>query len=159
MCRTCKWLIVDNVCSLKTRLIWPSVMECWCNVCCLSALYLVRVLGDVLQVCFENVDAIIRLYILRAELGVLLLNCAFDPVRFGLVWWFMGEGIYGCTDWAVFLLYLQYYMRTGTCKFGASCKYNHPKQGGSSSSPVPLNYYGYPLRLVCIYIGIQDICL
>ncbi|OMO53705.1 Zinc finger, CCCH-type [Corchorus capsularis] len=40
----------------------------------------------------------------------------------------------------------QYFMRTGTCKFGASCKYHHPKQGGSSASPVPLNYYGYPLR-------------
>ncbi|XVE65650.1 hypothetical protein DITRI_Ditri08aG0017000 [Diplodiscus trichospermus] len=40
----------------------------------------------------------------------------------------------------------QYYMRTGTCKFGASCKYHHPKQGGGSFSPVPLNYYGYPLR-------------
>ncbi|OWM71266.1 hypothetical protein CDL15_Pgr011393 [Punica granatum] len=40
----------------------------------------------------------------------------------------------------------QYYMRTGTCKFGASCKFNHPKQGAGSAAPVSLNYYGYPLR-------------
>ncbi|GFZ21831.1 zinc finger C-x8-C-x5-C-x3-H type family protein [Actinidia rufa] len=40
----------------------------------------------------------------------------------------------------------QYYMRTGTCKFGASCKYHHPRQGGGSAIPVALNYSGYPLR-------------
>ncbi|XP_022741067.1 zinc finger CCCH domain-containing protein 58-like isoform X2 [Durio zibethinus] len=40
----------------------------------------------------------------------------------------------------------QYYMRMGRCKFGASCKYHHPKQGGGSVSPMSLNYYGYPLR-------------
>ncbi|CAN0855878.1 Zinc finger CCCH domain-containing protein 32 [Linum grandiflorum] len=37
-------------------------------------------------------------------------------------------------------------MRTGSCKFGASCKYHHPKQAQGSAAPVPLNYYGYPLR-------------
>lgn len=46
------------------------------------------------------------------------------------------------------LLNLQYFMKTGTCKFGASCKYHHPRQGGGSVSPVALNYYGYPLRPV-----------
>ncbi|XP_062014158.1 uncharacterized protein LOC133730620 [Rosa rugosa] len=40
----------------------------------------------------------------------------------------------------------QYYMRTGMSKFGATCKYHHPKQGGGSAAPVSLNYYGYPLR-------------
>ncbi|XP_024933149.3 zinc finger CCCH domain-containing protein 34 isoform X3 [Ziziphus jujuba] len=40
----------------------------------------------------------------------------------------------------------QYYMKTGTCKYGASCKYHHPRQGGGSISSVTLNYYGYPLR-------------
>ncbi|KAG9143100.1 hypothetical protein Leryth_006360 [Lithospermum erythrorhizon] len=38
-------------------------------------------------------------------------------------------------------------MRTGTCKFGVSCKYHHPKHGGGSAAPVNLNIYGYPLRL------------
>ncbi|KAK1279057.1 Zinc finger CCCH domain-containing protein 32 [Acorus gramineus] len=40
----------------------------------------------------------------------------------------------------------QYYMKTGFCKFGATCKYHHPNQGGGPSHPVPLNYYGFPLR-------------
>ncbi|XP_062012958.1 zinc finger CCCH domain-containing protein 34-like isoform X2 [Rosa rugosa] len=40
----------------------------------------------------------------------------------------------------------QYYMRTGMSKFGATCKYHHPKQGGGSAAPVSLNYYGYSLR-------------
>ncbi|PSS33958.1 Zinc finger CCCH domain-containing protein [Actinidia chinensis var. chinensis] len=40
----------------------------------------------------------------------------------------------------------QYYMRTGMCKFGASCKYHHPRQGGGSAIPVVLNTSGYPLR-------------
>lgn len=34
------------------------------------------------------------------------------------------------------------------CKFGASCKYHHPKHGAGSSSPITLNFYGYPLRQV-----------
>ncbi|XP_073219866.1 zinc finger CCCH domain-containing protein 34 [Cicer arietinum] len=43
----------------------------------------------------------------------------------------------------------QYYMRTGSCKFGASCKYHHPRQAAGTTTPVSLNYYGYPLR--CSY--------
>ena len=41
-------------------------------------------------------------------------------------------------------------MRTGTCKFGATCKYHHPRQGGGSVAPVSLSYLGYPLRPVCV---------
>lgn len=64
------------------------------------------------------------------------------------VWW----GI-GFPFWLIlsFWLNLQYYMRTGTCKYGASCKYHHPRQGAGSVSNVSLNYYGYPLRPVCIF--------
>ncbi|KAL0391092.1 UNVERIFIED_CONTAM: Zinc finger CCCH domain-containing protein 32 [Sesamum calycinum] len=40
----------------------------------------------------------------------------------------------------------QYYLRTGTCKFGASCKFHHPKNAGGSLTNAPLNIYGYPLR-------------
>lgn len=42
-------------------------------------------------------------------------------------------------------------MRTGTCKFGASCKYHHPRQGGGSVAPVSLNFYGFPLRQVFVF--------
>ncbi|CAI8594372.1 unnamed protein product [Vicia faba] len=41
----------------------------------------------------------------------------------------------------------QYYIRTGSCKFGASCKYHHPKQTAGVIAPVSLNHYGYPLRV------------
>ncbi|CAA3010038.1 zinc finger CCCH domain-containing 34 [Olea europaea subsp. europaea] len=41
----------------------------------------------------------------------------------------------------------QYYIRMGMCKYGASCKYHHPRQGGGSSGSVTLNFDGYPLRL------------
>lgn len=46
-------------------------------------------------------------------------------------------------------------MRTGECKFGASCKYHHPRQGGgggggdSVTSPISFNHMGFPLRPVC----------
>lgn len=32
------------------------------------------------------------------------------------------------------------------CKFGVSCKYHHPRQGGEFVSPMSLNISGYPLR-------------
>ncbi|RVW54992.1 Zinc finger CCCH domain-containing protein 32 [Vitis vinifera] len=41
----------------------------------------------------------------------------------------------------------QFYLKTGTCKFGASCRFHHPRNGGGSMSHVSLNIYGYPLRL------------
>lgn len=47
-------------------------------------------------------------------------------------------------------LNVQYYLRTGTCKFGMSCKFNHPKNAGGSLTNAPLNSYGYPLRPVII---------
>lgn len=54
---------------------------------------------------------------------------------------------------------MQYYMRTRSCKFGASCKYHHPKQtGATDASPVSLNYYGYPLRPVCIFNVLNKTC-
>lgn len=45
-------------------------------------------------------------------------------------------------------LNVQYYLRTGTCKFASSCKFNHPKNAGGSLTNAPLNIYGYPLRPV-----------
>lgn len=50
------------------------------------------------------------------------------------------------------LLDEQFYLKTGTCKFGASCKFHHPKHSGGSMSHVPLNIYGYPLRPVWILL-------
>ncbi|XP_056843789.1 zinc finger CCCH domain-containing protein 34-like [Raphanus sativus] len=41
-------------------------------------------------------------------------------------WSFTGEN--GTTGLSGF-----HFMRTGTCKYGASCKYHHPRQGGGGS--------------------------
>ncbi|KAA8542148.1 hypothetical protein F0562_023300 [Nyssa sinensis] len=37
-----------------------------------------------------------------------------------------------------------YYMKTGVCKLGPSCKYHHPRvrEGGASVGPVALNISG-----------------
>lgn len=52
-----------------------------------------------------------------------------------------------------YVLIPQYYLRTGTCKFGATCKFHHPRNGGGSLSNVPVNSYGYPLRPVIKYFA------
>lgn len=42
----------------------------------------------------------------------------------------------------------QYYLKTGTCKFGATCKFHHPRDKAGIAGRVPLNVLGYPLRPV-----------
>ncbi|KAF1878336.1 hypothetical protein Lal_00047003 [Lupinus albus] len=39
-----------------------------------------------------------------------------------------------------------YYLKTGTCKFGATCKFHHPREQAGSAGRVALNTLGYPLR-------------
>ena len=43
----------------------------------------------------------------------------------------------------------QYYLKTGTCKFGATCKFHHPREKAAMATRVQLNELGYPLRPVC----------
>ncbi|OIW13940.1 hypothetical protein TanjilG_09291 [Lupinus angustifolius] len=40
----------------------------------------------------------------------------------------------------------QYYMRTGECKFGSSCRYHHPPDMSASKATVTLSPAGLPLR-------------
>ncbi|KAL5712889.1 hypothetical protein ACHQM5_015084 [Ranunculus cassubicifolius] len=40
----------------------------------------------------------------------------------------------------------QYYLRTGHCKFGPSCRYHHPPEWLVSNSPSALSHMGLPLR-------------
>ncbi|KAK8287476.1 hypothetical protein V6Z12_D07G061600 [Gossypium hirsutum] len=40
----------------------------------------------------------------------------------------------------------QYYLRTGGCKFGKACRYNHSKQNSSVSPILELNFLGLPIR-------------
>eukprot|EP00850_Spirogloea_muscicola_P024774 SM001482S01139 [mRNA] locus=s1482:285:2050:+ [translate_table: standard] len=39
-----------------------------------------------------------------------------------------------------------YYMKTGQCKYGPSCRFNHPQEHGLRAAQAPLNPSGLPLR-------------
>lgn len=72
---------------------------------------------------------------------------------FCFVWLFLIQSEKVFLPFSVLLLLdEQFYLKTGTCKFGASCKFHHPKHSGGSMSHVPLNIYGYPLRPVRILL-------
>ena len=43
----------------------------------------------------------------------------------------------------------QYYLRTGDCKFGSSCRYHHPRDRVVPRTNCVLSPMGLPLRLVC----------
>lgn len=45
---------------------------------------------------------------------------------------------------------MQYYLKTSNCKFGATCKYHHPRDKAGSTGRVQLNVLGLPLRPVSI---------
>lgn len=51
-------------------------------------------------------------------------------------------------DSGAFVCCVQYYLKTGTCKFGATCKYHHPREKAGSTGRVHLNVLGLPLRQV-----------
>ncbi|PPR86998.1 hypothetical protein GOBAR_AA33688 [Gossypium barbadense] len=42
--------------------------------------------------------------------------------------------------------YSKYYLKTGTCKFGATCKFHHPREQAGIAGRVSLNILGYPFR-------------
>ncbi|KAL5700065.1 hypothetical protein ACHQM5_025564 [Ranunculus cassubicifolius] len=55
----------------------------------------------------------------------------------------------------------QYYMKTGTCKFGPTCKYHHPKERMAPMAAGTLGPYGLPLRpgqAVCTFYSMYGIC-
>lgn len=57
----------------------------------------------------------------------------------------------------------QFYMKTGDCKFGAVCKFNHPKERLIPAPNCALSPLGLPLRPVMIfyqvYITQQKLCI
>lgn len=68
------------------------------------------------------------------------LYYAWDVYIFNVFW--VGKLI-------IFLwMVLQYYLKTGTCKFGATCKFHHPRDKAGIAGRVSLNILGYPLRPV-----------
>jgi len=48
----------------------------------------------------------------------------------------------------LYVLVAQYYLKTGTCKFGVTCKFHHPRNKAGIAGRVSLNMLGYPLRSV-----------
>lgn len=44
----------------------------------------------------------------------------------------------------------QYYMKTGDCKYGSSCKYHHPPDWVVPKTNCVLSNMGLPLRPVCL---------
>ncbi|KAI0530856.1 hypothetical protein KFK09_000404 [Dendrobium nobile] len=55
----------------------------------------------------------------------------------------------------------QFYMRTGDCKFGSSCKYNHPPDWNTPKTNCILNPIGLPLRpgaQLCAYYAQHGVC-
>ncbi|KAL6132426.1 hypothetical protein ACLB2K_064669 [Fragaria x ananassa] len=51
-------------------------------------------------------------------------------------------------------IFVKYYLKTGTCKFGATCKFHHPRDKAGIAGRVALNILGYPLRpneIECAY--------
>lgn len=51
-----------------------------------------------------------------------------------------------------------YYMRTGECKFGFSCRYHHPAELIAPKTNVMLSPYGLPLRPVSIFYNLFVLC-
>ncbi|GAU48557.1 hypothetical protein TSUD_182050, partial [Trifolium subterraneum] len=54
------------------------------------------------------------------------------------------QGYCDCTDER--RIPRKYYLKTGTCKFGATCRFHHPKDKAGIAGRVALNILGYPLR-------------
>ncbi|KAI3928542.1 hypothetical protein MKW98_024143 [Papaver atlanticum] len=54
----------------------------------------------------------------------------------------------------------QYYMKTGTCKFGPTCKYHHPRERTAPSATSTLSPFGLPLRpgqAICTFYSLYGI--
>ncbi|KAL6971317.1 hypothetical protein U1Q18_030995 [Sarracenia purpurea var. burkii] len=55
----------------------------------------------------------------------------------------------------------QYYMRTGYCKFGSSCRYHHPPEWSTPKTIIALSPMGLPLRLgapLCTHYAQNGVC-
>lgn len=46
---------------------------------------------------------------------------------------------------------LQYFLKTGTCKYGSTCKYHHPRDR-RGAGPVSFNVVGLPMRQVLSFV-------
>lgn len=47
----------------------------------------------------------------------------------------------------LYAISLQYFLKTGACKYGSTCKYHHPKDR-NGAEPVLFNVIGLPMRQV-----------
>lgn len=51
----------------------------------------------------------------------------------------------------------QYFLKTGNCKFGGSCRYHHPPDGGASAAACFLGPLGLPLRPVSLILRFMSV--
>ena len=94
---------------------------------------------------FTSIDFLqcLTLFAFSGPLLLMSLHCIYNScVLITLIW---------CSS------HEQYYLKTGTCKFGASCRFNHPKHGGGSLGQAPLNIYGLPLRPVWLFFNLMQL--
>ena len=56
-----------------------------------------------------------------------------------------------------FLSFLQFYLRTGGCKFGKACRYNHTKEKSSAAPVLEFNFLGLPKRLVLLMYHFKSV--
>ncbi|KAI3695442.1 hypothetical protein L1987_78439 [Smallanthus sonchifolius] len=55
----------------------------------------------------------------------------------------------------------RHFMSTGTCKYGADCKYHHPREKMVQSDASSLGPFGLPLRPgqpICLYYSLYGMC-
>lgn len=50
----------------------------------------------------------------------------------------------------LYVFSLQYFLKTGACKYGPTCKYHHPKDR-NGAGPVLFNVLGFPMRQVRLH--------
>lgn len=53
----------------------------------------------------------------------------------------------------------QYYVKTGDCKFGSSCRYHHPRELIVPKTEVALSPFGLPLRPVSAFLKLLCIIM
>jgi len=55
----------------------------------------------------------------------------------------------------------QYYMKNGSCKYGSTCKYHHPRDRINSAAACTIGPFGLPMRpgqAICTFYGTYGSC-
>lgn len=83
------------------------------------------------------------------------LQSVVSMVQVGSLFMLTSDNNFGFT--VSLLSLLQYYLRTGGCKFGKACRYNHTKAKPSAVPVLELNFLGLPIRLVLLMYHFENV--